>query len=143
MIDPTIFNEVIAAFAAALASVLVALIGWLGRKAGTWLEAKTHSASFACATEKLTQTTQLLVQKAESTLVRELKAASADGKLTKEEGREVLTQVLEEAKMYLGKKGLAELQVCLGHAGEEGKAIIDQMLESHIESRLAELTRAR
>lgn len=123
----------------ALGAVLTKLIAQAGSKALAWMDANVHSATFKCATEKLTEISSLVVVNTEATMVRDLKAASADGKLTAEEGRQVMENALAEAKEFLGEKGLAELQECLGHAGEEGKAVIDRLLKSHIESRLSEL----
>lgn len=121
---------------------LVLQLIWLGMKASRWLEAKTHSASFSCAVEKITTVTKMLVAEAERTLVKEAQAAAEDGKLTKEEGLRIRNEVVKRAKEHLGTKGLKELQGCLGHAGDDGVAMIERMLRTHVEARLAEMKRA-
>lgn len=135
-------NEILPLVLQALGILLTTLVGWLGMKASRWLEAKTHSASFSCAVEKITTVTKMLVAEAERTLVKEAQAAAADGKLTKEEGLKIRNEVVKRAKEHLGTKGLKELQGCLGHAGDDGMAMIERMLRTHVEARLAEMKNA-
>lgn len=122
-----------------LSAILIALISYLGMKASKWLEAKTHSASFSCATEKLVTITKGLVHEAERTLVREAKDAASDGKLTKEDAVRIRDEVAKRTKEHLGARGVKELQGCLGHAGSDGVKMIDRMIRTHIESRVAEM----
>lgn len=132
-------NDVLPIAIQTVSTILIGLITYLGVKVSKWLDAKTHSASFSCATEKLVTITKGLVREAERTLVKEAKEAASDGKLSKEEGARIRDEVEKRAKEHLGARGLKELQGCLGHAGADGSKIIERMIRTHIESRIAEM----
>ena len=78
-------------------ALLLMLISLLG----TWLTAKlakrTELANIAAATDEATRVAQQTVMELQQTVVDNLKAASADGKLTKEEIAELKELLLDVA----------------------------------------------
>lgn len=89
-----IIIETVVQIFAALLLMLVSLLG-------TWLTAKlakrTELANIAAATDEATRVAQQTVLELQQTVVDNLKAASADGKLTKEEIAELKELLLDGA----------------------------------------------
>ena len=90
-------NIIIETVVQIFAALLLMLISLLG----TWLTAKlakrTELANIAAATDEATRVAQQNVMELQQTVVDNLKAASADGKLTKEELTELSELLLEGA----------------------------------------------
>ena len=90
-------NIIIETVVQIFAALLLMLISLLG----TWLTAKlakrTELANIAAATDEATRVAQQTVLELQQTVVDNLKAASADGKLTKEEIAELRELLLDGA----------------------------------------------
>lgn len=90
-------NIIIETVVQIFAALLLMLISLLG----TWLTAKlakrTELANIAAATDEATRVAQQTVLELQQTVVDNLKAASADGKLTKEEITELRGLLLDGA----------------------------------------------
>ena len=90
-------NIIIETVVQIFAAMLLMLISLLG----TWLTAKlakrTELANIAAATDEATRVAQQTVLELQQTVVDNLKAASADGKLTKEEIAELKELLLDGA----------------------------------------------
>lgn len=90
-------NIIIETVVQIFAALLLMLISLLG----TWLTAKlakrTELANIAAATDEATRVAQQTVLELQQTVVDNLKAASADGKLTKEEVAELKELLLDGA----------------------------------------------
>ena len=90
-------NIIIETVVQIFAALLLMLISLLG----TWLTAKlakrTALANIAAATDEATRVAQQTVLELQQTVVDNLKAASADGKLTKEEIAELGNLLLDGA----------------------------------------------
>ena len=90
-------NIIIETVVQIFAALLLMLISLLG----TWLTAKlakrTELANIAAATDEATRVAQQTVMELQQTVVDNLKAASADGKLTKEEIAELKELLLDGA----------------------------------------------
>ena len=90
-------NIIIETVVQIFAALLLMLISLLG----TWLTAKlakrTELANIAAATDEATRVARQTVLELQQTVVDNLKAASADGKLTKEEITELRELLLEGA----------------------------------------------
>ena len=90
-------NIIIETVVQIFAALLLMLISLLG----TWLTAKlakrTELANIAAATDEATRVAQQTVLELQQTVVDNLKAASADGKLTKEEIAELKDLLLDGA----------------------------------------------
>lgn len=116
-----------------LLAVLGTLVTVGVARANAWLRSKVHMESFQCASNRLDKLVGDAVAEAERTLVREYQAASADGKLTKEEGQKVRDEVVEVVKRHLGDRGRKELLGCLGHSDF---SVVEGMIRTRIESAL-------
>lgn len=90
-------NIIIETVVQIFAALLLMLISLLG----TWLTAKlakrTELANIAAATDEATRVAQQTVLELQQTVVDNLKAANADGKLTKEEIAELKELLLDGA----------------------------------------------
>ena len=90
-------NIIIETVVQIFAALLLMLISLLG----TWLTAKlakrTELANIAAATDEATRVAQQTVMELQQTVVDNLKAASADGKLTEEEIAELKELLLDGA----------------------------------------------
>lgn len=90
-------NIIIETVVQIFAALLLMLISLLG----TWLTAKlakrTELANIAAATDEATRVAQQTVMELQQTVVDNLKEASADGKLTKEEIAELRELLLDGA----------------------------------------------
>lgn len=122
-----------------LAVVVSASIAWITRRVGRWLDETTKSKVFFTTMAKINTTTDALVKELENSMVEALRRANADGKLTVKETEEVLSTAVTRAREHLGERGIAEMMDALGHAGEEGRAMVDRILRTHIEARVTEL----
>lgn len=127
-------DVILPATISALATIVAAVIPLLGVKVSRWLESKAHLASFECANKRIMEMTRTAVLEVEQTLVKEYKKASADGKITKEEGIAARDSAYEKVKKHLGKDGWKELLGCLKIDGEALRGL----LISHIEARVSE-----
>lgn len=117
----------------ALITVLGTLITIGMTRLNAWLRSKVHVESFRCASEKLDKLVGDAVVEAERTLVREYQAAKADGKLTVEDGEKVRDAVVDVVKRHLGKRGLAEIEGCLGIEREHVEGMIRTRIESALD----------
>lgn len=90
-------NTIIETVVQIISALLLLLISLLG----TWLTAKlakrTELANIAAATDEATRVAQQTVMELQQTVVDNLKEASADGKLTKEEIAELRELLLDGA----------------------------------------------
>lgn len=119
-----------------VAPTLVTLIGGLLSlmiaRANQWLRSRVHSASFQCATDRLTALTQNAVAEAEQTVVKTLKEDG--GKWSEPETqRAVRDGVADVVKRHLGTRGMKELEGCLGIGAKE----IEGMIHTHIEAAIS------
>jgi hypothetical protein len=118
----------------ALVTILGTLVTVGVSRLNAILRSKVHNESFQCASNRLDKLVGDAVVEAERTLVREYAAASADGKLTKEEGLKVRDEVVEVVKRHLGERGRKELVGCLGHTDF---SVVEGMIRTRIEAALA------
>lgn len=117
----------------ALVTVLGTLVTVGVTRLNAILRSKVHNESFQCASNRLDKLVGDAVAEAERTLVREYQAASADGKLTKDEGLKVRDEVVEVVKRHLGERGKKELVGCLGHTDF---SVVEGMIRTRIEAAL-------
>ena len=111
---------------AALTPIVVALVGWLAKKGVDYLDKKTKyldAAHQAARKERLKQglvdAAQAAVRAVEQTFVKEAKARSTDGKLTRKEAQEAFKLALRSTLSILGDEGK-----------EIGKDLLDATIES-------------
>lgn len=83
------------------------------------------------ALERLERIVNLAVHDVEQTVLPELKAAAADGKITSDEARNLRAAALYRAKSLLGKHGVKQMR---GFADD-----LEQMIGTVIEAKVREL----
>lgn len=118
-----------------LAPVLLAILSWLGVMASKWIQEKVKNETASGILLRLDDAVLTVVRELQQTMVDDLKAASSDGKLTKEERDEIKTKALGNLKSYYGTKGLKILAQVLGLSiGAE----FDKFLSSKLEAKVKE-----
>lgn len=113
----------------AVVALLGGLISLMLARANQWLRSRVHSASFQCATDRLTALTQNAVAEAEQTVVKTLKEDHEKWS-DPETQRAVRDGVADVVKRHLGPRGMKEMQGCLGIGAKE----IEGMIHTHIEA---------
>jgi hypothetical protein len=78
------------------------------------------------------------VKDLQQTVVEQIKAASADGKITDDEKKQIKEKALAAVKSHLGTKGLAEAASVLGLGG----GALEGLLSSKVESAVHDLRRS-
>lgn len=122
----------------AIVSGLVVATGWLTRKVGKWIGAKTEGASYANLLAKLGSTIESAVLTVEQTLVPEVIKAKADGKITDEEANKLFAAADDAVvKMLGGDVGIEKL--CKSVRMSRGA--FDAMRRNMIEACVHKLTR--
>ena len=108
-----------------LGSVIVALFGWLARRGVNYLDRKTSFLDEAgreqqkeALKQKVVDVVTLTARSTMQTYVDEMKAKSADGKLTKEEAKEAFKRTYEQALAILKADGVKVSKDMLGIAVE-------------------------
>jgi hypothetical protein len=134
----TALQTVVLAIISLLGTMVLALLTWLSASVKRWLAVKGASAAFLAGSDRVFAVTASLVREAEQTLVREAKAATEDGKLTKEDGIRIRDEVLKRSLDHLGLDGVIDLQNIFGHKGDKGVDMIRRILRTAIESRVSE-----
>jgi len=86
----------------AIVSGLVVATGWITRKVGAWIGAKTEGESYANMLAKLGTTVEMAVLTVEQTLVPEIIKAKADGKITDDESNRLFAAADESVVKILG-----------------------------------------
>ena len=127
---------IVVAVIGALGSVITAIVARLARRGVDYLDAKTKildDASQARRKEeiksRIVEVAEIAVRSTMQTYVDEVKARNADGKLTKEEAREALTQASGTALKILKSEGIevgrdilaATIEAVVGSVKESGK----------------------
>lgn len=135
LMTPDQLNTLATAIISLLGTVLTGIITILGKHLNKWLSSKAKSAELEAITQSLVDVTKICVMDAEKTLVAEVKNASKDGKLTKEEAATIFKNVFEAVKANLGKKGMKSLRKVYSEQN------INQAIAAHIEQRINEMKR--
>jgi len=139
--DPQIqsqLNAVLMGVISLFFAILTGLIAWASAAVKKWLTAKANYAVFHAASDKIFALAAGLVDEAEQTLVKEAKAATADGKLTKDDAIRIRDEVVKRVMEHLGMEGVTDLQGAFGHAGQKGIEMIQRMIRTAIEARISE-----
>lgn len=111
--DETIVNIIVVVITT-LGSVLVALFSWLARRGVNYLDRKTSFLDEAekeqhkeALKQKVVDVVTLTARSTMQTYVDEMKAKSADGKLTKDEAKEAFKKTFEQALSVLKADGIS------------------------------------
>jgi hypothetical protein len=132
--DAGVAGYVVTWINAMLAPVLAALGAWLAAEAIRWLRAHVKHTQSRDALERAVHAIGAAVGEVQQTFVDELKAASADGKLTASEAHNARDRALLSAKEYLGPKGLDAIRAVIG----TDENALDHYLIALIETRIAD-----
>jgi hypothetical protein len=122
-----------------LSPLLLAALTWLAAKAAQLINAKVKNEYLRGVLVRLDDAVLGAVREVHQVTVEELKAASADGKLTPDERARVKQVAIDAVKSHLGTKGLGELAKILGL----GDGAVDKLLATRVEAAVHDLKRAR
>ena len=121
-----------------LSPVLLAALTWAAAKLAQLIRAKVKSEYLRGALVRLDDAVFTAVKDLKQSVVEEIKAASADGKITDDEKKRIKEKALASVKSHLGTKGLSELATVLGLDG----GAIEGFLSSKVEAAVHDLRRA-
>jgi hypothetical protein len=113
-----------------LGALLTALVGF----GIQWLRAKTASLRWQSVLDQLDEAVDTAVASVQQTVVDGLRAAAADGELTKAEADDVFAKALAAVKATMGTKGLAALQSAM----QVGQEALEAYLRAKIEAKVGE-----
>jgi len=112
---------IIVAVIAALGSVITALVGWLAKRGVDYLDKKTSVLDEAsqlarkeALKERIVEVVTIAVRSTMQTFVDDIKAKSADGKLTPEERKEAFSKTYATALGILKSEGVEVGKELLG-----------------------------
>jgi len=117
--------------------VAIALLAWLSASATRWINSKVKNEYLRGALERLNDAVYTAVKASEQTLVKELREAAKDGKITKDEAEEIKKRAVDSAKAYIGDKGMAELKRVIDPAAIE--KLIEDKIEAYLLDRKMDL----
>lgn len=106
------------------------LLGWLGKKLGNLITSKTDNQNTQNALLTLADMALTIVKSMQQEIVDDLKAAAADGKLTKEEIVEIKDKALVKFKALLKAEGIDGMSKAL----KIGVDVLEEFLSAKIEA---------
>lgn len=121
-----------------LSPVLMAALTWVAAKVAQLISAKVKNEWVRGVLARLDDAVLNAVREVEQSVVAEIKAARADGKLTADERARVKAQAIESIRSHLGVKGLGELGRVLGL--EDG--CLEKLLSTRVEAAVHDLRRS-
>lgn len=121
-----------------LSPLLLAALTWASVKLAELVRAKVKNEYLKGVLVRLDDAVFTAVKDLQQTVVDQIKAASADGKITDDEKKEIKRRALEAVKAHLGVKGLSEVGTILGLGG----GAVESLLSSKVEAAVHDLRRA-
>ena len=118
-----------------VAPVFMAALTWAAAKLATLIRSKVDNEYLRGALVRLDDAVFTAVKELQQTVVAEVKAASADGKIDDAERTRIKDAAIANVKSYLGAKGLGVLAELLGLSG----GTLEQFLGSRIEAAVHDL----
>ena len=115
----------------AMSPVILGALGWLAKLGAQLIAKKIKNEKIASILTRFDYLALSVVKKVMQTYVEDIRAASADGKLTDEEKKAAKDKAMLEVKSHLGLKGLEELAGVFG-AGDLLNSIIDTKIEATV-----------
>lgn len=109
-----LLEQVIIALAPLLMAALTAFVGMGVR----WLQSKTKNERVREMERRLAESVMTIVKSVSGSVVQQIKAARADGKVTLEERDAIKRAALAELRVYWGSKGIDEIKKVLGYADD-------------------------
>jgi len=124
------FSEIGLAALQIVSPLLIAALTWAAAKLASYIKSKVNSEYLRGVLVRLDEAVVTAVKGLQQTVVDEIKAANADGKITEAEKKRIKDSALANVKSYLGAKGINVLSEVLGLSG----GALDGFLSSKIES---------
>jgi len=100
-----------------LSPLLLAALTWAAAKLAQLIRAKVQNEYLKGVLVRIDDAVFTAVKDLQQTVVEQIKAASADGKITDDEKKQIKDKALAAVKSHLGTKGLAEAAGILGLGG--------------------------
>ncbi len=110
-------------------------IVWLGDKLGDLILHRVKNEQLRRLLLRLDDMVLTVVKELHQTVVADLKAASADGRIDREERRRIKETAVRQVKTYLGAQGLEDLASSLG----VWDMAVDDLIGSKIEATVHDL----
>jgi hypothetical protein len=120
-----------------LSPLLLAALTWAAAKLAQLIRAKVQNEYLKGVLVRLDDAVFTAVKDMQQTVVEQIKAASADGKITDDEKKQIKDKALAAVKSHLGTKGLAEAAAILGLGG----SALEGLLSSKVEAAVHDLRR--
>lgn len=121
-----------------LSPLLLAALTWAAAKLAQLIRAKVQNEYLKGVLVRVDDAVFTAVKDLQQTVVEQIKAASADGKITDDEKKQIKDKALAAVKSHLGTKGLAEAASVLGLGG----GALEGLLSSKVESAVHDLRRS-
>ena len=118
-------------------ALVLGVLGWLGMKVSKWLTSQTDNEKAKGVLLRLNDAVFGTVMQLEQTLVAEIKAVNADGKLSAEEKKQVRDLAIDLVRDQLGPKGLEKAAKILGLDMR-----IDEFIGNRVESEIGKAKHA-
>ena len=129
------FTDVALTALQVVSPVLVAALTWAAAKLASFIRSKVDNEYLRGALVRLDDAVVTAVKDLQQSVVAEIKAASADGKISEAEKRRIKDAAIANVKSYLGTKGIRVLAEVLGLSG----GAIDNFLGSKVEAAVHDL----
>ena len=117
---------------------MLAALTWAAAKLAQLIRAKVQNEYLKGVLVRVDDAVFTAVKDLQQTVVEQIKAASADGKITDDEKKQIKDKALAAVKSHLGTKGLAEAASVLGLGG----GALEGLLSSKVESAVHDLRRS-
>lgn len=115
--------------------VLVAALTWVATKLAGFIRSKVANEYLQGVLVRLDDAVITVAKDLQQSVVREIKARSADGKLSGRDRDRIKEEAVANLKTYLGPKGLRVLAKVLSLSG----AALDNFLDSKVEAAVHDL----
>lgn len=127
-----VLSQLLVAVLIALVGIVIAAIRKLQGKAVERMEAVSKDQGWQAAVSKLDTASQNAVAAVEQTLVREIKAASADGRLTAADANVALRAAVADAKLHIGTTAWVEILRALDLTPERAEELLRVIVEAKV-----------
>ncbi len=121
-----------------LSPLLLAALTWAAAKLAQLIRAKVQNEYLKGVLVRVDDAVFTAVKDLQQTVVEQIKAASADGKITDDEKKQIKEKALAAVRSHLGTKGLAEAAGILGLGG----GALEGLLSSKVEAAVHDLRRS-
>lgn len=129
------FTDVALTALQVVSPVLVAALTWAAAKLATFIRSKVDNEYLRGVLVRLDDAVVTAVKDLQQTVVAEIKAATADGKISEAEKQRIKDAAVANVKSYLGTKGIRVLAEVLGLSG----GALDSFLGSKVEAAVHDL----